>query len=66
MKIKVNTKSNFKNCNDHLLDVVRAEDNYFDAKVPEYGFDVIGRPSGKMVTATFSLKEVVGVEYTKT
>jgi hypothetical protein len=59
--IRVITKNNYNNCNYKDLEVVAFCGTLVAAKVPEYGFDETGKPQGKMITADFSLKEVVSI-----
>lgn len=59
--IKVNTKSNYNNCNDKPLEVVSFCGTIIEAKVPQYGYDENGTPQGNMITASFSIKEIVAI-----
>ena len=61
MKAIMNTKSNYKNCNGVLLDVVECKGTRISCYVPYNGFNSKGvqiTMHDRMVIADFSLKEV--------
>lgn len=59
--ITVKTTTNFFNCNDKQLEVVKFSGSIIVAKVPSYGFDANGNPQGEMISADFSIKEVIAI-----
>jgi hypothetical protein len=61
MKAIVRTKSNYKNANGKELKVLELLNTIIALEVPEFGFDKNGEPVGKMITADFSMKEVISL-----
>jgi hypothetical protein len=59
--ITVKTESNFKNCNDKQLEVLNFLGSIIVAKVPFFGFDANGNPQGEMISADFSIKEIIKI-----
>jgi hypothetical protein len=60
--VRVNTLSNFKNCNGKELKVKEFWNNIVVCEVPMHGFDENGNPIGDIISVDFSLKEVVNIK----
>lgn len=61
MEAIVNTRSNYKNCNFKKLKVVKFMGKMIALETPEFGFNLIGEPLGKMVITDFNIKEIISI-----
>jgi hypothetical protein len=62
MEAIVKTKSNYKNCNGKILTVKSCNGDFICCLVPMYGFSETGEAIGNMISADFSIKEIISLK----